>query len=151
MPNRPSTILFTEQEVAGYWKENKITFVLSLTYKTIGKAYNKNNTSCFAGNTLITDPRAPDRRDLRLRLRYTLPPCPRVQQSTYCPQNMKYYYSVGQTIPGAGRLPVISPCVLTPTYRTEIGVRPMILQYLISLITFKFVPHVFKLIWQLMN
>ena len=42
--------------VAGYCYEFKITFILSLTYKFIRKAYNKNNTSCFEGNTLIAGP-----------------------------------------------------------------------------------------------
>ena len=37
--------------------------------------------------------RARARTDLRLCLRSVLPPSPRVQQSTYCPQNMKYYHT----------------------------------------------------------
>ena len=60
MQNWPSAILFVFaiNGMACYCNEYKITFILSKIFKIARKAYNKNNSSCFEGNTLITGPRA---------------------------------------------------------------------------------------------
>ena len=96
MSKRPSTILFFYLQQRGW--QDITTFIKSLflyqTYKIIRKGCNKKNTSWFEGNTLIADPWARGLTDRRQSLRSVLPPRPRVQQPTYFPQTIKYYYNI---------------------------------------------------------